>query len=247
MQLYPAIDIKGGKCVRLTQGLFDHVKVYSHTPGDMARLWQDLGASFLHLVDLDGALAGRPVNADAVRAVVEAVDIPVQVGGGIRSEAFAAHMLDLGAARVIIGTKAVERPEFMAELVEHFGADRIVAGVDARDGMVAIQGWEEAGAVTAACLCMKMKEMGIRHVVYTDISRDGMLAGPNVEATKQLTLDTGIDIIASGGVSSLGDLKKLNQAGIKGVVIGKALYENRVDLREAVNVFETRKMGGESV
>ncbi len=247
MQLYPAIDIKGGKCVRLTQGLFDNVKVYSDTPADMARLWQEQGATFLHLVDLDGALAGRSVNEDVIRAIVEAVDIPVEIGGGIRSEEAAAHMLDLGVARVIIGTKAVERPEFMAEMVERFGPDRIVAGVDARDGMVAIQGWEEVSTVTAASLCLKMKEMGIRHVVYTDISRDGMLSGPNVEATKQLTLDTGIDIIASGGVSSMEDLAKLSEAGIQGAIIGKALYENRVDLREAVNTFETREMDGISV
>lgn len=247
MQLYPAIDIKGGKCVRLTQGLFDNVKVYSDTPADMARLWQAQGATYLHLVDLDGALAGRSVNEDVIRAIVEAVDIPVEIGGGIRSEEAVAHMLKLGVARVIIGTKAVERPEFMAEMVERFGADRIVAGVDARDGMVAIQGWEEVSAVTASSLCLKMKEMGIRHVVYTDISRDGMLSGPNVEATKQLTLDTGIDIIASGGVSSMEDLARLSEAGIQGAIIGKALYENRVDLREAVNTFETGKMDRESV
>lgn len=247
MQLYPAIDIKGGQCVRLTQGLFDHVKVYSHAPGDMARLWQERGASFLHLVDLDGALAGQPVNEEVIRDIVEAVDIPVQIGGGIRSQASVAHMLELGAARVIIGTRAAERPEFMAELTARFGADRIVAGVDARDGMVAVQGWEEVSRVTAVSLCRKMKEMGIRHVVYTDISRDGMLAGPNVEATRQLTLDTGLDIIASGGVSTLEDLKRLSQAGIKGAIIGKALYENRVDLREAVHIFETRKTDGESV
>lgn len=238
MQLYPAIDIKGGKCVRLTQGLFDNVKVYSDTPADMARLWRDQGATYLHLVDLDGALAGRSVNEAVIRSIVETVDIPVEIGGGIRSVEAARHMLDLGVARVIIGTRAVERPEFMKELAETFGPERIVAGVDAKDGLVAIQGWEAVSSVTAGELCFKMKEFGIRHVVYTDISRDGMLNGPNVEATRQLTMDTGLDIIASGGVSSMEDLKRLYDGGIQGAIIGKALYEKRVDLREAVKAFQ---------
>lgn len=238
MRLYPAIDIKGGKCVRLTQGLFDNVKVYSDTPADMARLWRDQGATFLHLVDLDGALVGRSVNEEVIRSIVEAVDIPVELGGGIRSEEAVRHMLDLGVARVIIGTKAVERPLFMKELVDAFGADRIVAGVDAKDGLVAVQGWESLSTVTAKELCLKMEEFGIRHVVYTDISRDGMLNGPNVEATRQLTEATGIDVIASGGVSSMEDLRCLYEAGIKGAIIGKALYEKRVDLREAVRAFQ---------
>lgn len=238
MQLYPAIDIKGGKCVRLTQGLFDNVKVYSDTPADMARLWRDQGATFLHLVDLDGALAGRSVNEDVIRSIVEAVDIPVEIGGGIRSEEAVRHMLELGVARVIIGTKAVERPAFMRELVDTFGPDRIVAGVDAKDGLVAVQGWESLSSVTAKELCMQMREFGIRHVVYTDISRDGMLNGPNVEATRQLTEATGIDVIASGGVSSMEDLRSLHEAGIKGAIIGKALYEKRVDLREAIEAFQ---------
>lgn len=238
MQLYPAIDIKGGKCVRLTQGLFDNVKVYSDTPADMARLWRDQGATFLHLVDLDGALAGRSVNEDVIRSIVEAVDIPVEIGGGIRSEEAVRHMLELGVARVIIGTKAVERPAFMRELVDTFGPDRIVAGVDAKDGLVAVQGWESLSSVTAKELCMQMREFGIRHVVYTDISRDGMLNGPNVEATRQLTEATGIDVIASGGVSSMEDLRSLYEAGIKGAIIGKALYEKRVDLREAIEAFQ---------
>ncbi len=238
MQLYPAIDIKGGKCVRLTQGLFDNVKVYSDTPADMARLWRDQGATFLHLVDLDGALAGRSVNEDVIRSIVEAVDIPVEIGGGIRSEEAVRHMLELGVARVIIGTKAVERPLFMKELVNAFGPDRIVAGVDAKDGLVAVQGWESLSSVTAKELCMQMREFGIRHVIYTDISRDGMLNGPNVEATRQLTEATGIDVIASGGVSSMEDLRSLYEAGIKGAIIGKALYEKRVDLREAIEAFQ---------
>ena len=214
MQLYPAIDIKGGQCVRLTQGLFDNVKVYSDTPADMARMWRDQGATFLHLVDLDGALAGRSVNEAVIRSIVEAIDIPVEIGGGIRTAEAVRNMLDLGVARV-----------------------------DARDGLVAIQGWEELSSVTARELCLKMKELGVLHIVYTDIARDGMLNGPNVEATRELTMDTGLDIIASGGVSSMEDLRRLYDAGIQGAIIGKALYENRVDLREAVRAFQTDRTG----
>lgn len=238
MQLYPAIDMKDGRCVRLTQGLFDNVKVYSDSPKDMAKLWVSKGATFLHLVDLDGALEGRSVNEEAIRNIVKAVDVPVQVGGGIRSLEAAQRMLDLGAARVIIGTRAAREPEFMGRLADRFGPDRIVAGIDAKDGLVAVEGWGQVSRVTAADLCLRMKELGVRHVVYTDISRDGMLSGPNVEATGSLTRATGMDIIASGGVSSMEDLMGLRDEGIQGVIIGKALYEERLDLGEAVRLFE---------
>lgn len=239
MQLYPAIDIKNGSCVRLTQGLFDNVKVYSDTPADMARLWVSQGASFLHLVDLDGALAGRSVNEEAIGKIVSSVSVPVQLGGGIRSREAVKNMLDLGISRVIIGTKAVENPEFIRDLVAEFGSERIVVGVDAKDGMVAIEGWEKVSSLTASSLCMKMKEYKVKHIVYTDISKDGMLSGPNVEYTRTLTEETGLDIIASGGVSSMEDLNNLYRAGIKGAIIGKALYEKRVDLKGAVAAFET--------
>ena len=238
MQLYPAIDIKNGKCVRLTQGLFDNVKVYSDTPADMAQVWKEKGASFLHLVDLDGALAGRSVNEETIKKIVSSVNIPVEIGGGIRSEEAVKNMLSLGVKRVIIGTKAVEEPEFLKDMVEKFGADAIAAGIDAKAGMVAIQGWEQVSTVTATELCLKMKEYGVKHIIYTDISRDGMLSGPNIPATKKLTLETGLDIIASGGVSCMEDLQSLYDAGISGAIIGKALYENRVDLEEAVCRFE---------
>ncbi len=240
MQLYPAIDIKGGKCVRLTQGLFDNVKVYSDTPADMAQLWVSQGATFLHLVDLDGALTGRSVNEPVIRAIAKRVSVPIQIGGGIRSREAIRTMLELGAARVIIGTKAVENPQFIREMIEEFGPERIVVGVDARDGMVAIEGWEKVSTLSVSDLCRKMKKFGVRHIVYTDISRDGMLTGPNVAATKKLTEETGLDIIASGGVSSMDDLQKLYEQGIHGAIIGKALYEKRVDLKEAAARFETR-------
>lgn len=238
MQLYPAIDIKGGKCVRLTQGLFENEKIYSDAPENMAQIWKEKGATFLHLVDLDGALKGRSVNEPVIRAIVEKTGLPVEIGGGIRTKEAVKNMLDLGVRRVIIGTKAVERPEFMKEMVETFGPDSIVAGVDAKNGMVAIEGWEKISSVSAVDLCLQMKEYGVRHIVYTDISRDGMLTGPNVEATKLLTEKTGLGVIASGGVSSIDDLKALSQAGISGAIIGKALYEKRIDLKEAIELFE---------
>lgn len=238
MQLYPAIDMKDGKCVRLTQGLFNQVKVYSDTPAAMAKLWADHGATFLHLVDLDGALAGKSVNEAAIREIIKTVSLPIQIGGGIRTKEAIEFMLNLGVTRVIIGTKAVENPEFIRDMVKAYGALRIVVGVDAKDGMVAIEGWEKVSSMTALDLCLQMKEYGVEHIVYTDISKDGMLSGPNVAYTKKLTEETGMDIIASGGVSSMEDLEELYREGIQGAIIGKALYEKRVDLKEAVFRFE---------
>lgn len=238
MQLYPAIDLKNGQCVRLKQGEFKEITVYSDKPEEIAALWQEQGATYLHLVDLDGALAGHSVNEEVIRKIVNTVSIPVEIGGGIRSEEAIASMLSLGVARVIIGTKAVKQPEFIRDMIEKFGADRIVLGVDAKDGMVAVEGWETVSEITASDLCSRMKEYGIRHIVYTDISRDGMLSGPNVAYTKKLTDETGLDVIASGGMSSMEDLRQLYEAGVQGAIIGKALYEKRIDLSEAVKTFE---------
>ena len=237
MQLYPAIDMKNGQCVRLKQGKFKEITVYSDSPEKVAAYWESQGATFLHLVDLDGALAGYSVNEETIRRIVSAVSLPVEIGG-IRTEAAIERMLNLGVSRVIIGTRAVENPLFLRDAVINFGADRIVAGVDAKNDLVAVEGWEKLSEITASDLCGQMKEYGVRHVVYTDISRDGMLTGPNVEATKALTRETGIDIIASGGMSSMDDLKRLHEAGVKGAIIGKALYENRINLKEAVEAFE---------
>lgn len=238
MQLYPAIDMKNGQCVRLRQGAFKDITIYSDAPEKVAAHWQEKGASFLHLVDLDGALAGYSVNEEVIRRIADTVSIPIEIGGGIRSKEAVERMLDLGVRRVIIGTKAAEHPEFLRDMVRTFGEEAIVAGVDAKDGMVAVEGWEKVSSLTASDLCLTMKEYGVRHIVYTDISRDGMLSGPNVEATRKLTEETGLDIIASGGVSCMEDLKCLHEAGIRGVIIGKALYENRIDLAEAVRLYE---------
>lgn len=239
MQLYPAIDMKNGQCVRLRQGEFKNITVYSDAPEAMAAHWQEEGATFLHLVDLDGALAGHSVNEEAIKRILKAVSIPVQIGGGIRTIESAARMLSLGITRVIVGTKAAEHPEFLGELVNEFGSSAIVAGIDARDGKVATQGWEKTSEFMASDLALTMKEYGVKHIVYTDISRDGMLTGPNVEATSRLTKATGLDIIASGGVSSMEDLEALANEGIQGAIIGKALYENRISLKEAAARFQT--------
>lgn len=243
MQLYPAIDMKGGKCVRLTQGLFDNMKVYSDTPADMAKLWVSQGATFLHIVDLDGALAGHSVNEEAIREIVKSVNVPIQLGGGIRSAEAVKNMLALGITRCIIGTRAVEQPEFIRDLVQEFGADRIVVGVDAKDGMVAVEGWEKTSSLTAVDLCEKMKVYGVKHIVYTDISRDGTLTGPNVSYTKMLTDKTGLDVIASGGMSCMEDLQNLYDSGIRGAIIGKALYENRISLPNALARFQEGDCG----
>ena len=238
MQLYPAIDMKNGQCVRLRQGAFKDITIYSAAREKVAAHWQEKGASFLHLVDLDGALAGYSVNEEVIRRIADTVSIPIEIGGGIRSKEAVERMLDLGVRRVIIGTKAAEHPEFLRDMVRTFGEEAIVAGVDAKDGMVAVEGWEKVSSLTASDLCLTMKEYGVRHIVYTDISRDGMLSGPNVEATRKLTEETGLDIIASGGVSCMEDLKCLHEAGIRGAIIGKALYENRIDLAEDVRLYE---------
>lgn len=244
MQLYPAIDLKNGECVRLRQGEFKEITVYSHEPEQVAAQWQSQGATFLHLVDLDGALAGHSVNERVIKKIVDTVSIPVEIGGGIRNEAAVEAMLSLGVRRVIIGTKAAENPEFIGEMVRKFGAERIVAGIDAKDGMVAVEGWEKISNLSASGLCSRMKDLGVLHIVYTDISRDGMLTGPNVAYTKKLKEDTGMDIIASGGMSSMEDLKQLYEAGVHGAIIGKALYEKRIDLKEAIEAFEKQDHQG---
>ena len=238
MQLYPAIDLKDGKSVRLKQGEFKEITVYCEEPYKVAKYFEDNGASFIHLVDLDGALEGHSVNEETIKKIVANVNIPCELGGGIRTMEDIERVLSYGINRVIIGTKAVKDPSFVEEAVKRFGADRIVVGVDAKNGMVAIEGWEKLSDQTALSMCLSMKEMGVKNIVYTDISKDGMLMGPNVAMTQELTEKTGMNIIASGGVSSMEDLRNLNNAGIKGAIIGKAIYENRVTVKEAVDEFE---------
>lgn len=238
MKLYPAIDIKNGQCVRLRQGQFQDVEIYSNSPVKIAKQWEQQGASYIHIVDLDGALAGHSVNEEAISEITEKVKVPIQVGGGIRAIKDIENKLNLGVSRVIIGTKAVENPAFIKEAINAFGADRIVIGIDAKNGMVAIEGWEKVSNYNAVSLGIQMRDLGVKTIVYTDISKDGMLQGPNVEHTKEMVDATGLDIIASGGISSLKDLEMVNEIKVHGAIIGKALYENRIELKNAIDLFE---------
>jgi phosphoribosylformimino-5-aminoimidazole carboxamide ribotide isomerase len=238
MRLYPAIDIKNGKCVRLLQGQFDKETVYSDSPIEVAKRWEECGASFIHVVDLDGALDGVWTNKQTISSIVNAVNIPVQTGGGIRKIEDIEERLNVGLNRVIIGTLAIKEPEIVKEAVKRFGLDKIVVGIDAKDGMVAVHGWEEVSKVSALDLCLQMKEYGINTIVYTDISKDGMMSGPNIEQTKELVEKTGMDIIASGGVANMEDLKNVDSINADGAIIGKALYTEAIDLTEAVKLFE---------
>ncbi len=238
MRLYPAIDIKNGQCVRLKKGQFNEVTVYSDKPYEIAKEFEADGARFIHIVDLDGALKGERVNAKAIEHIVKSVSVPVQLGGGIRTLDNIKDVLDLGVYRVIIGTKAVENPEFIKEAIKQFGAERIVVGIDAKDGFVAVEGWEKLSDKTALSLALAMKDIGVQTIVYTDISKDGMLTGPNIEQTKLLSDQTGIDIIASGGMSCMEDLNHVYKAGIHGAIMGKALYEKKICLKEAIEQFE---------
>lgn len=240
MKLYPAIDIKDGQCVRLKKGLFNEVTVYSDEPYKIAKSFEEDGASFIHTVDLDGALKGHSVNAHVIKKIVDSVNVPVQLGGGIRTLENIEEVLKLGVYRVIIGTKAVENPDFIKQAIDKFGAEHIVVGIDAKDGLVAVEGWEKVSDKTAVSLALAMKDMGVKTIVYTDISKDGMLSGPNVSQTKLLSEKTGIDIIASGGMSCMDDLKNIYDAGIHGAIIGKALYEKRINLKEAAQLFEPK-------
>ncbi|MDF2842749.1 MAG: hisA [Herbinix sp.] len=241
MILFPAIDIKNGQCVRLRQGSFQDVLVYSDVPLKIAKQWEAAGASFIHIVDLDGALVGHSVNDEVIKEIVKEVKIPIQVGGGIRTIKDIENKLSLGIDRVIIGTKAVKDPAFIKEAIATFGSKRIVIGIDAKDGMVAIEGWEKVSSYQAVSLAVEMKKLGVKTIVYTDISKDGMLQGPNIAHTKEMVQVTGINIIASGGVASLKDLEMLEEINVYGAIMGKALYENRIDLKKAVNLFERKK------
>ncbi|MFT4144095.1 MAG: 1-(5-phosphoribosyl)-5-[(5-phosphoribosylamino)methylideneamino]imidazole-4-carboxamide isomerase [Mobilitalea sp.] len=241
MILFPAIDIKNGQCVRLRQGSFQDVLVYSDVPLKIAKQWEAAGASFIHIVDLDGALVGHSVNDEVIKEIVREVKIPIQVGGGIRTIKDIENKLSLGIDRVIIGTKAVKDPAFIKEAIATFGSKRIVIGIDAKDGMVAIEGWEKVSSYQAVTLAVEMKKLGVKTIVYTDISKDGMLQGPNIAHTKEMVQVTGLNIIASGGVASLKDLEMLEEINVYGAIMGKALYENRIDLKKAVNLFERKK------
>jgi phosphoribosylformimino-5-aminoimidazole carboxamide ribotide isomerase len=233
MHIIPAIDIKDGKCVRLYQGDFERMTVYDHDPAAVAQRWVEQGAQMLHVVDLDGARAGHPVNADVIFSIVQAVDVPIQIGGGLRDEKAVLAALGLGAARVVLGTAAVEQPDLIARLVGRYG-DEIAIGVDARDGVVATSGWLTQAQVRAPELIEHMAALGVRRFIYTDISRDGTLTEPNYAATAALVQPDGPAIIASGGVGKIEHLLRLAQIGVEAVVVGRALYTGDLNLREAI-------------
>jgi phosphoribosylformimino-5-aminoimidazole carboxamide ribotide isomerase len=230
----PAIDLKGGQCVRLRQGRADEVTVYSADPVEMALHWAREGATYLHVVDLDGAFEGRPVHHELIREIVKSVDFPVQTGGGIRTDEDLRVVLDTGVARAIIGTRAFADPDGLASAVETYG-ESLAVGIDARDGRVQVKGWTETTDVPAVELARKAERLGVRTVVYTDTATDGMMRGTNVEAMDELCKTVGCDVVASGGISAVEDMRRLRALGhgnLVGAIVGKALYEATVTLRD---------------
>lgn len=231
MIIFPAVDMKNNKCVRLSQGDFDKVTIYSDKPVEMALEWERRGAEFLHLVDLDGAKSEGFVNKKSIEKIVKSLSIPVQVGGGIRSEARVEELLNLGVNRVIVGTMAIENRELLKKLVEKC-KEKIVVSIDAKDGKVATRGWKAVSSVDSLDLCKELEEIGVKTIVYTDIAKDGMLKGPNFDIYKTLSKETCLDIIASGGISFMEDIKRLKSMNIYGGIIGKAFYDNLLDFGE---------------
>ena len=235
MIIYPAIDVKDGRCVRLVQGKFNDVTVYSDNPVEMALKWEQLGAKYLHVVDLDGARTGEPRNIAVISEMAVKLGIPLQLGGGIRSIETIEIILCKGIQRLILGTSAVKDPEVVKKAIRTF-ENNIVVGIDARDGMVAIEGWARTSEFTAVGFGKKMQDLGAKTIIYTDISRDGMLSGPNLKAMEEMVKAVDIEVIASGGVSSLEDIRNLKEVGVSGVIVGKALYTGDLDLVKALEI-----------
>ena len=236
MIIYPAIDIRGGRCVRLTEGRFDAETVFADDPAEMALKWAGMGAEFLHLVDLDGALAGEGKNVPVIERILQSVNIPVQLGGGIRNLETIEKLLALGVTRLILGSAAVKNPQLVEEACKKYPG-HIAVGIDAKNGEVAIEGWGKGSGVAATELAKQMAAYGVETIIYTDISRDGMLSGVNVEATAALARACGVPIIASGGVASIEDIRRVKVVeadGVQGCIIGKAIYTGAVDLKEAL-------------
>lgn len=240
--LYPAIDLRGGRCVRLIQGDYGRETIYGSDPVEMAKRWRDEGAEWLHVVDLDAARSGEPVNMPSIEAIVKAVDIPVQVGGGIRDRKRVEALLELGVSRLILGSAAVENPEFVHWAVDAWG-EKIAVSIDSRDGYVATRGWLETTEVQASELARRLAKIGVQTFIFTDISRDGMLSGPNVEAVRQLAAACGKPVIASGGVGRSEDVVALSRHvvdGVTGVIIGRALYTGDIQLAELLSQLKQR-------
>ena len=235
MEIFPAIDLKNGEVVRLTQGDYNKVDVYSKDPSAIAVGFARQGAKNLHVVDLDGARDGETVNFDAVRNLVKQKDLFVQVGGGIRDEERICRYLDLGVGRVILGTAALENPAFAREMILKYG-EKIAVGVDARDGKVAVRGWREISSADSMDFCRELAEIGVATIIYTDIARDGAMLGTNLDIYRELSLKVNTNIIASGGVSTMNDVQSLIELGVYGAILGKALYTGALDLSEVLKI-----------
>ena len=237
MRIYPAIDIIDGACVRLVQGDYSQKTKFADDPCEIAVRWQNEGGEFIHIVDLDGARNGEMPNFDLIVRIADKLNIPIEVGGGVRNMECVEKYLDNGVNRVIIGTSALSNPDFVKEAVAKYG-ERIVVGIDAKDGMVAVNGWEEVSTTSAIDLAKQMEKIGVKTIIYTDIATDGMLKGPNVKAMEEMTEAVSIDVVASGGVSSVDDIEKLKGTGVEGAIVGKALYTDTLCLNDAINAAE---------
>lgn len=235
MELFPAIDLIGGCAVRLVKGDYAQKTVYSDNPAEVAKSFAAAGAKYLHVVDLEGAKDGGTPNLETIKNIVEKGGLLVEVGGGIRSEEVIKKYLDAGVFRVILGTAAVQNPVFLEEMVQKYG-EKIAVGVDIKDGMVAIKGWTEVSAESCFDFCEKLQKIGVKTIICTDISKDGLLSGTNLELYKELSEKFSVDIVASGGVTTLDDVKKLADMGMYGAILGKALYTGNIDLKAAVEL-----------
>lgn len=235
MELFPAIDLIGGCAVRLVKGDYAQKTVYSDNPAEVAKSFAAAGVKYLHVVDLEGAKDGGTPNLETIQNIVEKGGLLVEVGGGIRSEEVIKKYLDAGVFRVILGTAAVQNPVFLEEMVQKYG-EKIAVGVDIKDGMVAIKGWTEVSAESCFDFCEKLQKMGVKTIICTDISKDGLLSGTNLELYKELSEKFSVDIVASGGVTTLDDVKKLADMGMYGAILGKALYTGNIDLKAAVEL-----------
>ena len=233
MQIYPATDILGGKVVRLTKGDYNQVKIYADSPAEMALEFMKDGATNLHMVDLDGAKDGAPVNFNAIKEAAQIKNLFIEVGGGIRDMKRVEDYLNLGVKRVILGTAAIRNYPFVEEAVKEFG-DAIAVGVDAKNGFVAVSGWQETTSVNSVEFCKKLRDTGVATVIYTDISKDGMLSGTNLEIYKELSKIEDLQIVASGGITFADEIRTLNEMGIYGAIVGKAVYEGKLSLKDAL-------------
>ena len=243
MEVIPAVDIKGGRCVRLVRGDFRRETVYSDHPAEVAQRWESLGAARIHVVDLDGAVAGEPANLPVIEDIRRSVSVPLQLGGGIRTMEAIEQLLGIGIDRVILGTVAVVRPDLAAEACRRYG-DRIAVSIDAGKGVVWIKGWKERSGLRATEMARRMAGLGVGRLIYTDISRDGTLTEPHFAAIEELASQTGLPVIASGGVASVADLERLAGIGVEGAIVGKALYTGDVDLPQALAAVHTLSVQG---